>query len=91
MMFGVKFFDALEYRSRQLLTSLVLVVIHFFLLNSIIAINHCLALIVRLLSIAPFLQQPTILQHSQLLQTVIINDKKSIQWHPLHINQGNKF
>jgi hypothetical protein len=43
------------------------------------------------LSIAPFLQQPTIVQHSQLLQTVIMNNIKSTQWHTLHINQGNKF
>ena len=44
----------------------------------------------RLLSIALFLQQPTIAQHSQLLQTVSINHKQSILWHPLHINQGNR-
>ena len=43
----------------------------------------------RLLSIALFLQQPTIVQHSQLLQTVSLNQTKSIQWHPLHIKQGN--
>jgi hypothetical protein len=43
------------------------------------------------LSIAPFLQQPTILQHSQLLQTVTINHTKLMQWHTLHINQGNNF
>jgi hypothetical protein len=42
------------------------------------------------LSIAPFLQQPTIVQHSQLLQTVIMNNIKSTQWHTLHINQGDK-
>ncbi|CAF1523921.1 unnamed protein product, partial [Adineta steineri] len=40
------------------------------------------------LSIAPFLQQPTIFQHSQLLQTVIINYVKATQWHTLHINEG---
>ncbi|CAF4199060.1 unnamed protein product, partial [Adineta steineri] len=40
------------------------------------------------LSIAPFLQQPTISQHSQLLQTVIMNDIKATQWHTLHINEG---
>ncbi|CAF4229101.1 unnamed protein product, partial [Adineta steineri] len=40
------------------------------------------------LSIAPFLQQPTIFQHSQLLQTVIINDIKATQWYTLHINEG---
>ncbi|CAF4216268.1 unnamed protein product, partial [Adineta steineri] len=41
------------------------------------------------LSIASFLQQPTIFQHSQLLQTVIINNIKATQWHTLHINKGN--
>ncbi|CAF1285644.1 unnamed protein product [Adineta steineri] len=40
------------------------------------------------LSIAPFLQQPTICQHSQLLQTVIMNSIKTTQWHTLHINEG---
>ena len=44
------------------------------------------------LSISLFLQQPTIVQHSQLLQTVVINNFKSTQlWHTLHINQGNQF
>ncbi|CAF4047999.1 unnamed protein product, partial [Adineta steineri] len=41
------------------------------------------------LSIASFLQQPTIFQHSQLLQTVIINNIKATQWYTLHINEGN--
>ncbi|CAF3497574.1 unnamed protein product [Adineta steineri] len=40
------------------------------------------------LSIAPFLQQPTICQHSQLLQTVIVNNVKVTQWCTLHINEG---
>ncbi|CAF3978115.1 unnamed protein product, partial [Adineta steineri] len=40
------------------------------------------------LSIAPFLQQPTIFQHSQLLQTVIINNVNATQWYTLHINEG---
>ncbi|CAF4149109.1 unnamed protein product, partial [Adineta steineri] len=40
------------------------------------------------LSIAPFLQQPTIFQHSQLLQTVIMNGIKATQWYTLHINEG---
>ncbi|CAF1241786.1 unnamed protein product [Adineta steineri] len=40
------------------------------------------------LSIAPFLQQPTIFQHSQLLQTVIMNNTKPTQWYTLHINEG---
>ncbi|CAF3797720.1 unnamed protein product [Adineta steineri] len=40
------------------------------------------------LSIAPFLQQPTILQHSQLLQTVIMNNIKATLWYTLHINEG---
>ncbi|CAF1398572.1 unnamed protein product, partial [Adineta steineri] len=40
------------------------------------------------LSIAPFLQQPTIFQHSQLLQIVITNSIKTTQWYTLHINEG---
>ncbi|CAF1052208.1 unnamed protein product [Adineta steineri] len=40
------------------------------------------------LSIAPFLQQPTIFQHSQLLQTVIVNEIKATQWQTLYINQS---
>ncbi|CAF1363074.1 unnamed protein product [Adineta steineri] len=40
------------------------------------------------LSISPFLQQPTIFQHSQLLQTVITNNIKATQWYTLHINEG---
>ncbi|CAF1508774.1 unnamed protein product, partial [Adineta steineri] len=40
------------------------------------------------LSIAPFLQQPTIFQHSQLLQTVIMNNVNATQWHTLYINEG---
>ncbi|CAF1312203.1 unnamed protein product [Adineta steineri] len=42
----------------------------------------------RVLSIALFLQQPTILQHSQLLQSITINQMKPEHWHTLHINQG---
>jgi hypothetical protein len=45
----------------------------------------------RELSIAPFLQQPTIFQHSQLLEKVITNDIKSIQLHTLHLVAGNTF
>ncbi|CAF1589937.1 unnamed protein product, partial [Adineta steineri] len=40
------------------------------------------------LSIAPFLQQPTIFQHSQLLQTISMNNIKATLWHTLHINEG---
>ncbi|CAF4064639.1 unnamed protein product, partial [Adineta steineri] len=40
------------------------------------------------LSIAPFLQQPTISQHSQLLQTVTMSNITATQWHTLHINEG---
>ncbi|CAF1029834.1 unnamed protein product [Adineta steineri] len=40
------------------------------------------------LSIALFLQQPTIRQHAQLLQTLSFNDTHTIRWQPLHINQG---
>jgi hypothetical protein len=42
----------------------------------------------RELSIAPFLQQPTIVQHARLLQQITTNDMKSTQWHTLHITQG---
>ncbi|CAF3939613.1 unnamed protein product, partial [Adineta steineri] len=40
------------------------------------------------LSIAPFLQQTTLFQHSQLLQTVITNNSRTTQWYTLHINEG---
>ncbi|CAF3869628.1 unnamed protein product [Adineta steineri] len=40
------------------------------------------------LSIVPFLQQPTIFQHSQLLQTVMMNNITTTQWYTLHINEG---
>ncbi|CAF4075682.1 unnamed protein product, partial [Adineta steineri] len=40
------------------------------------------------LSIAPFLQQPTIFQHSQLLEKVISNNTETTQWYTLHINEG---
>ena len=75
-------------RYRELPASLVLEVIHFFLSNSIIAINLCFDFDTNTLSIAPLLQQPTIAQHVKLLETVIMNDMKSSQWHTLHINQG---
>jgi aryl carrier-like protein len=42
----------------------------------------------RELSIAPLLQQPTIMQHAQLLQQITTNDMKSTQWHTLHITKG---
>jgi hypothetical protein len=42
----------------------------------------------RQLSIAPFLQQPTIVQHARLLQQITKNDMKSTQWHTLYITQG---
>jgi hypothetical protein len=42
----------------------------------------------RELSIAPFLQQPTIVQHARLLQQSTTNDMNSTQWHTLHITQG---
>ncbi len=45
----------------------------------------------RELSIAPFLQQPTVVQHAQLLQAVIMNDTKATQWHTLHLDQGKHF
>ncbi|CAF0892065.1 unnamed protein product [Adineta steineri] len=39
------------------------------------------------LSIGPFLQQPTIRQHAQLLLTLPSNDTQTTRWHTLHINQ----
>ncbi|CAF4093531.1 unnamed protein product, partial [Adineta steineri] len=39
------------------------------------------------LSIGLFLQQPTIRQHAQLLQTLPSNDTQTTQWQTLHINQ----
>ncbi|CAF1069105.1 unnamed protein product [Adineta steineri] len=42
----------------------------------------------RELTIGLFLQQPTIVQHSQLLQPATINHTKSTKWYALHINQG---
>ena len=41
------------------------------------------------LSIAPFLQQPTIVQHAILLEQIITNTIKSTQWHTLHLIEGN--
>ncbi|CAF0911439.1 unnamed protein product [Adineta steineri] len=43
---------------------------------------------VHSLSIGLFLQQPTIQQHAQLLQTLPSNDTQTIRWQSLHINQG---
>ncbi|CAF1483881.1 unnamed protein product, partial [Adineta steineri] len=43
------------------------------------------------LSIGLFLQQPTIRQHAQLLQTLPSNDTQTTQWQSLHINQGKTF
>ncbi|CAF4093222.1 unnamed protein product, partial [Adineta steineri] len=43
------------------------------------------------LSIGPFLQQPTIRQHAQLLLTLPSNDTQTTRWHTLHINQGWSF
>ncbi|CAF1420631.1 unnamed protein product, partial [Adineta steineri] len=43
------------------------------------------------LSIGLFLQQPTIRQHAQLLQTLPSNDTQPIRWQSLHINQGKTF
>jgi hypothetical protein len=42
------------------------------------------------LSISPLLQQPTIVQHAKLLQTITADDIQSKQWHTLHINQSRK-
>ncbi|CAF1063333.1 unnamed protein product [Adineta steineri] len=43
---------------------------------------------VHSLSIGLFLQQPTIQQHAQLLQTLPSNGTQTIRWQSLHINQG---
>ncbi len=43
----------------------------------------------HMLSIALFLQQPTIVQHAKLLEKVITNNMKSTQWRPLHLIEGN--
>ncbi|CAF1433641.1 unnamed protein product [Adineta steineri] len=42
----------------------------------------------RTLSISPFLEQPTIVRHSQLLQTLPSNDTQTTRWQLLHTNQG---
>jgi hypothetical protein len=42
----------------------------------------------RILSIAPFLQQPTIGQHAKLLEKITTNDMKATEWHTLHLIQG---
>jgi hypothetical protein len=43
----------------------------------------------RALSVAPFLQQPTIVQHAKLLEKITTQAMKSMQWHTLHLIQGN--
>jgi hypothetical protein len=43
----------------------------------------------RILSIAPFLQQPTIVQHAKLLEKITANEMESTRWHTLHLIQGN--
>ncbi|CAF4133559.1 unnamed protein product [Adineta steineri] len=43
------------------------------------------------LSIGLFLQQPTIRQHAQLLQTLPSNDTQTKQWQSLDINEGTTF
>ncbi|CAF1125206.1 unnamed protein product [Adineta steineri] len=40
------------------------------------------------LSIGLFLQQPTIRQHAQLLQTLLSNDTQTTHWQSQHINPG---
>ncbi|CAF1090158.1 unnamed protein product [Adineta steineri] len=42
----------------------------------------------HLLSIGLFLQQPTIRQHAQLLQTLPSNDTQTTRWQSVHIDQG---
>jgi hypothetical protein len=43
----------------------------------------------RQLSIAPFLQQPTIAQHVRLLEQITTNNRMLTQWHTLHITEGS--
>ena len=43
---------------------------------------------IHVLSIAPFLTQPTIAQHAKLIEKVLVNQSKSMQWHPLHLIKG---
>ena len=43
------------------------------------------------LSIAPFLHQPAIVQHAQILETITTCEIQSKQWHTLHVNHSNKF
>jgi hypothetical protein len=45
----------------------------------------------RELSIAPFLQQPTIGQHAHLLEQITTNNRMLTQWHTLHITEGSIF
>ncbi|CAF0996698.1 unnamed protein product [Adineta steineri] len=42
----------------------------------------------RILSISPFLEQPTIQQHAKLLKTVTTDDIRREQWYTLHINRS---
>ncbi|CAF2940797.1 unnamed protein product [Rotaria sp. Silwood2] len=42
----------------------------------------------HVLSIASFLEQPTIFEHAKLLEKVATSDMKSTQWHTLHLIQG---
>ncbi|CAF3799439.1 unnamed protein product [Adineta steineri] len=46
---------------------------------------------VHSLSIGLFLQQPTIRQHAQLLQTLPSSDMQATRWHTIHINQSKTF
>ncbi|CAF0805490.1 unnamed protein product [Adineta ricciae] len=42
----------------------------------------------HIISISSFLQQPTIIDHCQLLRSITNNKIQSNKWHSLHINQG---
>jgi hypothetical protein len=41
------------------------------------------------LTIGPFFIKNTLAEHAKLLETFLINNMKSLQWHTLHINEGN--
>jgi hypothetical protein len=41
------------------------------------------------LTIRPFFTQNTLAEHAKLLETFLMNNVESKQWHTLHINEGN--
>ena len=45
----------------------------------------------EVLSIRPFFEFNTIVEHAKLIETIIRDDMQSKQWHTLHINEGKTF